>query len=65
MAFDGRYQLIVGEELPTVRGLPPDCRSPRVFDFGTDPEETTDVAETEPAVVERLADHLPASTTGP
>jgi arylsulfatase A-like enzyme len=58
LVFDGRYELIVGQDLDAVRGTE-GHESPVLFDLETDPDETTDVAANEPEVVNRLGAHLP------
>jgi arylsulfatase len=59
LVFDGRYELIVGEDLPSVNGLSTEHESPVLFDLKTDPNERHDVADEQPAVLARLAEYLP------
>jgi arylsulfatase A-like enzyme len=58
MVFDGRFELIIGENLEAVDGMT-GYTSPVLFDLETDPNETTDIAPQEPEIIERLGSHLP------
>jgi len=58
LVFDGRYELVVGENFQAVEAFSGQ-ESPVLFDLETDPAERTDVADRNPETVDRLAAHLP------
>lgn len=59
LVFDGRYELIVGDDLPTVNGLSEEYDSPVLFDLESDTGKRTDVSAVEPSVVAHLSSYLP------
>jgi arylsulfatase A-like enzyme len=63
VVFDGRYKLVVGDDLAAIEGFPDETTSPVLFDLEIDPDEQHDIAEETPDVVARLAERLPNGWT--
>ena len=63
MVTDGRYKLIRGFDLAKPQVRVSDAKSDAIllFDLENDPNEASDLAETQPGIVERLKQRLPAS----